>query len=64
MSKETDDLIKKYKGKLNINTLKSFDGYENISEDEKEIILKTVEVMAEILYNCYQKRLIKKEDYG
>jgi len=50
-----DDLIKKYKGKLNNKNLKEFKGYENISDSEATELLKTLDVMAEILYDCYLK---------
>jgi len=42
------------KGELTIETLKTFEGFENISDEEAKEIIKSLEQFAYILYQLHQ----------
>jgi len=55
-----DDLIKKYKGKLNNKNLKKIKGCEDISDEEAEEQLRAMDVIITLAFKSFQRKIIKK----
>jgi hypothetical protein len=47
------------KEKFTIEKLKIFEGFENISDNEANEILKSYDAFSSIIYDCFQKEILK-----
>lgn len=55
------ELLKKPKGKMNVETLRSYPGFKNISDEDGEYVLKTIGTLAKIIIKTTPALIIKKE---
>ena len=46
--------------KFTIEKLRTYEGYENLTDEEAEEVLKSYDLFANILFNNFQKHVLKK----